>query len=58
MSEQFFDNLPQIAAQDNTDLEYPLTLQELQVALMSMENGKGPGIDGLPVDFYKSFWFT
>ncbi len=23
---------------------------------MSLQSGKAPGIDGLPVDFYKSFW--
>ena len=58
LSEQFLNNLPQVSQQDNSDLESPLTLQELQAALMSMENGKSPGIDGLPVDFYKSFWST
>ena len=57
-SEQFLSNLPQVSAQDNTALERPLTLQELQEALTSVENGKSPGIDGLPVDFYKSFWST
>jgi len=25
---------------------------------MGMENGKTLGLDGLPVDFYKSFWPT
>lgn len=50
--------MPQVAAQDNADLERPLTVQELRVALMSMENGKAPGMDGLPVDFYKSCWPT
>ncbi|KAI3363559.1 hypothetical protein L3Q82_012167 [Scortum barcoo] len=33
-----------------------LTPQELYAALMSLKSGKAPGIDGLPVDFYKSFW--
>ncbi len=23
---------------------------------MGMENGKSPGIDGLPIEFYKTFW--
>ncbi|KAI4884328.1 hypothetical protein NFI96_003224 [Prochilodus magdalenae] len=31
-------------------------MQELQVALQSMANGKAPGIDGLPAEFYKAFW--
>lgn len=24
--------------------------------MMGMENGKSPGIDGLPIEFYKTFW--
>ncbi len=31
-------------------------MEELCKALQGMELGKAPGIDGLPVDFYKSFW--
>uniref|UniRef100_A0A665WRW9 Reverse transcriptase domain-containing protein n=1 Tax=Echeneis naucrates TaxID=173247 RepID=A0A665WRW9_ECHNA len=38
-------------------LEAPLTVAELNAALMSLASGKAPGIDGLPVDFYKAFWF-
>ncbi|KAI3356821.1 hypothetical protein L3Q82_003336 [Scortum barcoo] len=33
-----------------------LTLDELHVALMSLADGKAPGIDGIPVEFYKAFW--
>ncbi|KAK3574686.1 hypothetical protein QTP86_013049 [Hemibagrus guttatus] len=33
-----------------------LVLEELQAALNSMAGGKAPGIDGLPVEFYKFFW--
>lgn len=40
----------------NKDLARVITLEELEKALQSMECGKAPGIDGLPVDFYKSFW--
>ncbi|KAL7825669.1 hypothetical protein SRHO_G00334070 [Serrasalmus rhombeus] len=37
-------------------LERQLSLVELSDALRSMECGKAPGIDGLPVEYYKSFW--
>ncbi|KAJ3606820.1 hypothetical protein NHX12_026339 [Muraenolepis orangiensis] len=37
------------------DLELAL-LPFLHAALTSLGNGKAPGIDGLPVEFYKSFW--
>lgn len=43
LSEQFLENLPQVPARSNADLECSLTRQELQVALMSMENDKGWG---------------
>lgn len=29
---------------------------EFHVALMSLANSRAPGIDGIPVDFYKTFW--
>jgi hypothetical protein len=30
--------------------------EECVKAIKSMQNGKSPGIDGLPVEFYKIFW--
>ncbi|KAI3377340.1 hypothetical protein L3Q82_008544, partial [Scortum barcoo] len=45
-----------VETEANTKLEAQLTPQELYAALMSLKSGKAPGIDGLPVDFYKSFW--
>lgn len=44
-----------VSAPTVAELERSLSLQELQVALSGMENGKAPGIDGLPVNFYKAF---
>lgn len=37
-------------------LEGPLLATELYAALQSMEGGKAPGIDGIPVEFYREFW--
>jgi len=37
-------------------LEQSLSQNELYTAMMIMENGKTPGIDGIPVDFYKIVW--
>ena len=36
--------------------EKKLTIQELAEAAKSMNNNKTPGMDGIPVDFYKVFW--
>jgi hypothetical protein len=30
--------------------------KECVKTIKSMQNGKSPGIDGLPVEFYKIFW--
>lgn len=50
---EFFDSLPQVAEEANTRISGALTMGELCKALQGMEIGKAPGIDGLPVDFYK-----
>lgn len=52
----FLCDLPKVSEEANTVLGGVLTLEELEKALQSMESGKAPGVDGLPVDFYKSFW--
>ncbi|KAL6462991.1 hypothetical protein MHYP_G00294130 [Metynnis hypsauchen] len=49
-------SLPKVSEQLNAELEQPLDEQELHAALQSMEGGTAPGIDGLPVEFYKAFW--
>lgn len=38
------------------ELMKPLSKEELYISLQSLKNGKAPGIDGLPVDFYKAYW--
>ena len=37
-------------------LEGKLTVYELGQALKNMKNGKTPGIDGFPAEFFKVFW--
>ena len=37
-------------------MESPITFQELSEAVGQMALGRAPGIDGLPVDFFKRFW--
>ncbi|KAK3520731.1 hypothetical protein QTP70_031448, partial [Hemibagrus guttatus] len=49
----FYQGLPKVSSEDNAELEGPLVLEELQVALNTMPGGKAPGIDGLPVEFWK-----
>ncbi|KAI3375227.1 hypothetical protein L3Q82_021729 [Scortum barcoo] len=46
----FLSDLPQVGDSSDYLLSAELTLDELHVALMSLANGKAPGIDGIPVD--------
>lgn len=34
----------------------PITVEQLYSALISLSNGKTPGTDGIPPEFYKEFW--
>ncbi|XP_053533103.1 transposon TX1 uncharacterized 149 kDa protein isoform X1 [Ictalurus punctatus] len=56
VEESFLKDLPKLSEHVASDLDMELTLAELHEALQGMENGRAPGIDGLPVEFYKAFW--
>lgn len=56
VSNSFFNGLPRVSEGSYPETDNPLTLLEIEHALMSMDSGKSPGIDGLPVEFYKAFW--
>lgn len=38
-----------------TSLDQPLTANEIQAAINSMQGGRAPGPDGFPIDYYKTF---
>ncbi|KAJ3609573.1 hypothetical protein NHX12_024093 [Muraenolepis orangiensis] len=55
-SSRFFFGLErkiQVEQESSAELEADVSLDELHTALQSMENGKAPGIDGLPVEFIR-----
>ncbi len=52
----FFKDLPKVSDEANAGISGALNLGELHKAVQSMESGRVPGIDGIPVDFYKCFW--
>ncbi|KAJ3603143.1 hypothetical protein NHX12_030886 [Muraenolepis orangiensis] len=56
LSEGFCNGLPQVSEEANSQLEGPLTIQELQTALQGMQGRRAPGIDGLSVEFYRAYW--
>ena len=42
----------------NEQLTKPINKNEIKQAIYQMENDKSPGIDGIPVEFYKTFYDT
>lgn len=52
----FLDTLPIPAIPQNLveKLEAPLTQVEIALAMSSMHNGKSPGLDGFPAEFFKN----
>ena len=57
LSQEFTEFLPQVPRDMVNMCERYFTLNEIIIAVMSMKNGKSPRSDGLPVEFYKHFWY-
>ena len=47
---------PRLTEEQKERLDQPLTIEELGTSLFEMSNGKAPGLDGLPCEFYKTFF--
>ncbi|KAL7836098.1 hypothetical protein AOLI_G00273820 [Acnodon oligacanthus] len=56
VEERVFHDHSQLTPASAAVLVADLSLEELFEALQGMENGRAPGIDALPVEFYKAFW--
>lgn len=54
--EEFLQPVSGISDLDRQILNRDITMDELELALKDMQNGKTPGCDGLPPEFYKKFW--
>lgn len=48
-------SIPVIEEADKEELEQPITLEEIKMAVAEMANNKSPGPDGLPTEIYKSY---
>ena len=46
-----------VGKSDKKKLDAPLTLEELEKAVMALLSGKSPGPDGISAEFYKTFWY-
>jgi hypothetical protein len=50
------DDIPQMSAGDNEKLIEPFSEMEIRDAIFQMKFNKAPGLDGLSVEFYPTFW--
>ena len=48
--------VPILSEENKLILEGDISEQEILRAIKSTENNKAPGLDGLPIEFYKMFW--
>jgi hypothetical protein len=57
-AKEFFmsEEIPKISEEDCNICDAELSKEEVGRALKDLKNGKTPGTDGLPPDFYKFFW--
>jgi hypothetical protein len=55
---QYFiqEEIPKISEEDKEMCDSDLSFDEICRALKELKNGKTPGVDGFPPDFYKFFW--
>ena len=49
-------NVPLLSENEKSGCEGKITETELLSAMKNMNNGKSPGYDGFPIEFYKVFW--
>ena len=55
--QSFLDSLdaPTLNPDIQSSLDQPLTTNEIQAAINSMQSGRTPGPDGFPIEYYKTF---
>ena len=49
-------SIPKLTDEEQEMCDSPLGVDECSMALKELPNGKSPGSDGLPAEFYKMFW--
>ena len=49
-------NIPVLTDEEQKDCKGTISLEECHKVLKAFQNNKSPGNDGLPTEFYKTFW--
>lgn len=55
-SSEIYSNLPTLTQEESRSCEEKISLEEIEEAINSAKLNKSPGMDGLPIEFYKFFW--
>ena len=50
------DNVPKLSEDMKNNMDGQILETEITNAIKTTQNGKSPGLDGIPIDFYKVFW--
>ena len=45
-----------LSKEAKSDLDKPFTAEEVFKAIQKLQSGKSPGLDGFPIEFYKTYW--
>lgn len=51
-----FQELPSLSQNDSEKCEQTITQEEIYESIKSAKLNRAPGMDGLPIEFYKFFW--
>ena len=51
---EFMDQ--RLSEEEREELERDITLEEMEKVVKLMPNNKSPGLDGIPIEFYKQYW--
>lgn len=43
---------------DASVIDYPVTIEELKIAMTAMQRAKSPGMDGIPAELLLTSWNT
>ena len=49
-------NIPKLSKEEKQSCEGEISLEEMKSILDSFQNSKSSGIDGMPIEFYKTYW--
>ena len=45
-----------LTAHQSSELDRPISKEEIKEAVFQLKKDKTPGLDGIPIDFYQQFW--